>query len=91
MLHTQIAAHRSGTIFHNPIKPADAPDYSDIVKRPMDLKTIKGRVRDGQITTSSEYTRDIFLMFANSLMYNRPKTDIYDMAEEVSIVLWHDA
>ena len=84
MLHTQIATHRSGTIFHNPIKRADAPDYYDLVKRPTDLKTIRQRVRDGQITTSSEYTRDIFQMFANSLMYNRPTTDIYEMAEEVS-------
>jgi bromodomain-containing protein 8 len=83
MLHSQIASHRNGTIFHNPIKPSDAPDYYEIVKRPMDLKTIKGRVREGQTSSSSEYTRDIFLMFANSLMYNRPTTDIYEMAEEV--------
>ena len=50
----------------------------------MDLKTIKNRVRDGVVTTSSEYQRDIYLMFANSLMYNRPNSDIYSMAEEVS-------
>ena len=50
----------------------------------MDLKTIKNRVRDGVVTTSSEYQRDIYLMFANSLMYNRPNSDIYSMAEGVS-------
>ena len=50
----------------------------------MDLKTIKNRVRDGVVTTSSEYQRDIYLMFANSLMYNRPNSDIYSIAEEVS-------
>ena len=85
MLHAQITAHRNGTIFHSPIKPSDAPDYQDIVKRPMDLKTIKNRVKDGRISSSSEYQRDIYLMFANSLMYNRPNSDIYMMAEEVSI------
>ena len=85
MLHAQITAHRNGTIFHQPIKPNEAPDYHDIVKRPMDLKTVKNKVKDGRISTSSEYQRDILLMFANSLMYNRPNSDIYMMAEEVSI------
>lgn len=84
MLHNAISQHRNGTIFHNPIKPSEAPDYYDIVKRPMDLKTIKARVRDGQTNTSDEYIRDIYLMFANSLMYNRPSSDIFAMAEEVS-------
>ncbi|KAL5527788.1 hypothetical protein ACEPAG_6589 [Sanghuangporus baumii] len=83
MLHAQITAHRNGTIFHNPIKHSEAPDYQDIVKRPMDLKTIKNRVKDGRISSSSEYQRDIYLMFANSLMYNRPNSDIYMMAEEM--------
>jgi len=83
MLHNQISQHRNGTIFHHPIKPSEAPDYHEIVKRAVDLKTIKARVRDGQISNSSEYIRDIYLMFANSLMYNRPHSDIYNMAEEV--------
>ena len=87
MLHSQIVAHRNGTIFHNPIKASDAPDYHDIVKRPMDLKTIKNRVREGAISTSAEYQRDVYLMFANSLMYNKPSSDIYKMAEEVGASL----
>ena len=52
MLHTQISAHRNGNIFHNPIKPSEAPDYHEIVKRPMDLKTIKAKIKDGQIINS---------------------------------------
>ena len=83
MLHSQISQHRFGNIFHNPIKKSEAPDYLDIVKRPMDLKTIKSRVKDGLITNSLEFQRDIFLMFANAMMYNRPGSEIYNMAEEV--------
>jgi hypothetical protein len=30
----------------------------------MDLKTIKGRIRDGAITTIDEFERDVLLMFA---------------------------
>lgn len=83
MLHSQISQHRNGNIFHNPIKASEAPDYRDIVKRPMDLKTIKARIKDGVISNSLEFQRDVYLMFANSMMYNRPDSDIYTMAEEV--------
>lgn len=85
MLHSQISQHRYGNIFHNPIRKAEAPDYHDIVKRPMDLKTIKSRIKDGLISNSLEFQRDVYLMFANAMMYNRPGSDVYHMAEEVSL------
>lgn len=89
MLHSTISQHRYGNIFHNPIKKSEAPDYHDIVKRPMDLKTIKARVKDGLISNSLEFQRDIYLMFANAMMYNRPGSEIHNMAEEVrQCVIW---
>lgn len=84
MVHSQISAHRYGNIFHNPIKKQDASDYHDIVKRPMDLKTIKARVKEGTIANSLEFQRDVYLMFANAMVYNRPGSEIHAMAEEVS-------
>jgi len=86
MLHSQITQHRNGNIFHNPIRTVEAPDYHDIVKRPMDLKTIKARVKDGLIANSLEYQRDCLLMFANAMMYNPPGSDVYQMAEDVSLI-----
>ncbi|OSD04251.1 Bromodomain-domain-containing protein [Trametes coccinea BRFM310] len=90
MLHSQISQHRYGNIFHNPIKKSEAPDYHDIVKRPMDLKTIKSRVKDGLISNSLEFQRDIYLMFANAMMYNRPGSEIYNMAEEMMLFSEHE-
>lgn len=84
MLHSSISQHRYGNIFHNPIKKQDASDYHDIVKRPMDLKTIKQRVKEGVISNSLEFQRDVYLMFANAMIYNRPGSEIHAMAEEVS-------
>ncbi|KAF8845811.1 hypothetical protein BDN67DRAFT_1065075 [Paxillus ammoniavirescens] len=83
LLHSQISQHRNGNIFHNPIKNSEAPDYHEIIKRPMDLKTIKARVKDGIISNSLEFQRDVYIMFANAMMYNRPGSDIYQMAEEM--------
>jgi bromodomain-containing protein 8 len=88
MLHAQISQHRNGNIFHNPIKKTEAPDYHEIVKRPIDLKTIKAKVKDGHIANSLEYQRDIYLMFANAMMYNVPGSDVYTMAEDVSITVF---
>jgi len=85
LLHDQICQLRNGSIFHGPVKVSDAPDYYEIVRRPVDLKAIKTRIRDGQITNSLEYQRDIYLMFANSMMYNRPDSDLYKMAEEMML------
>ncbi|KAK2466243.1 hypothetical protein APHAL10511_001885 [Amanita phalloides] len=85
MLHSQISQHRNGNIFHNPIKNSDAPDYHEIVKRPIDLKTIKAKVRDGHIANSLEYQRDIYLMFANAMVYNVPGSDVYAMAEDMML------
>ncbi|KAL1699612.1 hypothetical protein EV121DRAFT_295990 [Schizophyllum commune] len=85
MLHEQISQHRNGNIFHNPIKTSEAPDYYRVVKRPIDLKTIKARIRDGAIASTAEFHRDILLMFANSMMYNHPETDIHQMAAEMML------
>ncbi|KAG1768168.1 hypothetical protein EDD22DRAFT_967559 [Suillus occidentalis] len=85
LLHSQISQHRNGNIFHNPIKPTEAPDYHEIIKRPMDLKTIKARIKDRVIRTSREFQRDVYLMFANAMMYNRPESDIALMAEEMML------
>ncbi|TEB35684.1 hypothetical protein FA13DRAFT_1728536 [Coprinellus micaceus] len=75
LLHQQISTHRNGTIFHHPIKTSDAPDYYDI--------TVKQRVKDGAISNSLEFQRDVYLMFANAMMYNRPGSDVYTMAEDM--------
>ncbi|KAG8966097.1 hypothetical protein FRC03_012509 [Tulasnella sp. 419] len=85
MLLGTISQHRNGNIFHNPIKLSDAPDYPDMVKRPMDLKTIKTKIKDGTIKDSQDFQRDIYLMYANAIMYNRPDSDISRMAEEMMI------
>lgn len=49
ILWQEIANHKSGPLFLNPIKKAKAPFYNKIVKKPLDLKIIKNRVREGVI------------------------------------------
>jgi hypothetical protein len=74
----QISSHKHGSMFANPVKPVcppfpaqvsvdiqnDAPGYEDIIKRPMSIKTVRSRIREGQITTIDEFERDVMLIFA---------------------------
>lgn len=47
LLWQEIANHKNGTMFMNPIKKSYAPLYDEVVKQPLYLRTIKNRVRDG--------------------------------------------
>ncbi|KAG9126490.1 hypothetical protein FRC07_003236 [Ceratobasidium sp. 392] len=85
MVHSQIYQLRGGNIFHNPIKKSEAPDYYEIVRRPMDLKTVKARIKDGLVSSTDHFKRDVFLMFANAIMYNRPGTSVNDIAAEMML------
>ncbi|KAK8853125.1 hypothetical protein IAR55_003826 [Kwoniella newhampshirensis] len=78
-----ISSHRNGNVFQNPVKKSDAPDYHEVIRRPMDLKTIRGRIKDGHISSIDEFERDALLIFANAMMYNQPDSQVYAMAKEM--------
>ncbi|PWN41100.1 hypothetical protein IE81DRAFT_324925 [Ceraceosorus guamensis] len=83
MLLDEVSNHTHGNLFHNPIKEQDAPDYYQLVRHPLDLKTIRSKVKDGQIVNSAQLRRALNHMFANSLIYNRPGTEVHRMATEM--------
>jgi bromodomain-containing protein 8 len=64
----------------------------------MSIKTVRSRIREGQITTIDEFERDVMLIFAyvpfsflswamlmnrNAIMYNSRGSGVYDMAVEM--------
>lgn len=83
MLLNEVSNHTHGNLFHTAIKEQDAPDYYALVRHPLDLKTIKIRIREGGIVNSVQLRRALNQMFANSLIYNRPGTEIHRMALEM--------
>ncbi|KAJ2963160.1 hypothetical protein NQZ79_g1872 [Umbelopsis isabellina] len=83
LLWREISNHKNGAMFMNPIKENIAPRYYEIIKRPMDLKQIKQRIRDGTIKNTAEFERDVLLMLTNSLIYNKEGTEVYQMALEM--------
>ncbi|KJE90587.1 Brd8 protein [Capsaspora owczarzaki ATCC 30864] len=78
-----ISNHRYANVFLRPVTDDEVPGYSSVIKRPMDLTTIRKRIDDGTIRSTRDFLRDIYLMFANALMYNDADHDVYLMAVEM--------
>ena len=48
------------------------PHYLNIIKKPMDLRTMEERLKDGKYASIDEYTADFDQMIENSLTFNGP-------------------
>ena len=48
------------------------PDYPEVIKHPMDLRTIEQRLQSGEIQSKEEFIELMRLVFDNAILYNRP-------------------
>ncbi|XP_028667267.2 bromodomain testis-specific protein [Erpetoichthys calabaricus] len=69
-------------------QPVDAvklelPDYYIIIKKPMDMSTIKKRLEHNYYWSALECVEDFNTMFTNCYIYNRPGDDIVLMAKSL--------
>ncbi|KAL1816731.1 hypothetical protein DCAR_0521113 [Daucus carota subsp. sativus] len=70
--------HPDAWPFKEPVDSRDVPDYYDIIKDPMDLKTMSKRVESEQYYMTLEmFVADAKRMFANARTYNSPETIYY--------------
>lgn len=60
------------SIFHRPVDPIELgiPDYTIIIKNPMDFGTIKKKLNSGYYVNFCEFDEDINLVFHNCILYN---------------------
>ena len=76
--------------FNEPVDPVvlGIPDYIEIIKHPMDLKTIESMLLSGQIATPDEFTALCRTVFRNAYVYNKPgqQDGVREAAEKLSIV-----
>jgi len=82
--------------FNQPVDPVELniPDYPKIVKNPMDLGTVRNKLRDKRYENILEYATDIRLVFSNAMKYNPPPHPVHGYAAllldefETQIRLW---
>ncbi|NWS74491.1 BRDT protein, partial [Crotophaga sulcirostris] len=80
--------HNFSWPFHQPVDAValNLPDYYSIIKKPMDLSTIKKRLEHNYYTKAAECIEDFKTMFLNCYIYNKPGDDIVFMAQELEKV-----
>ena len=64
--------------FLEPVNPDEVVDYYEVIKEPMDLKTIGQRLENGFYRTKEIFCADFKKMFDNCKFYNDPKTEYYE-------------
>ncbi|CAM4812301.1 unnamed protein product [Rotaria magnacalcarata] len=69
-------------------KPVDVeslnlPDYYQIIKKPMDLGTVRRKLDNREYATPEEFATDVRLIFSNCYLYNGPNTDVVAMCKKV--------
>ncbi|XP_060809601.1 bromodomain-containing protein 3 isoform X2 [Amyelois transitella] len=75
--------HKLAWPFHQPVdaKKLNLPDYHKIIKKPMDLGTIKKRLESNYYYSAQECIQDFNTMFTNCYVYNKPGEDVVIMAQ----------
>ncbi|PWZ25919.1 Transcription factor GTE4 [Zea mays] len=84
-LLSRLMKHKFGWVFNKPVDPVTLGlhDYFTIIKHPMDLGTIRGRLSRGQYRNPKEFAEDVRLTFHNAMTYNPKGQDVHFMAEQL--------
>ncbi|KAJ4901024.1 Transcription factor GTE8 [Raphanus sativus] len=82
----KIWSHPHSWIFQAPVDVVklNIPDYLTIIKRPMDLGTIKKNLASGVYSSPHEFAADVRLTFTNAMTYNPPGHDVHIMGDILS-------
>ena len=71
-------ARPESTVFREPVdwKGLGLVDYPEIIKKPMDLGTIKGKIESEKYETYEEIAAVIRLVWTNCMLYNRDGSEV---------------
>lgn len=73
-------------LFHDPVDYVNLKltDYLDIIKRPMDLSTLRNNLKKHEYATFSSFLKDAHLIFENCRIYNGKSENgfYYNQADE---------
>ncbi|GFT32224.1 CREB-binding protein [Nephila pilipes] len=78
--------------FRQPVDPQSLgiTDYFDIIKKPIDLSTIKQKLDIGEYQDPWQYIDDVNLMFNNAQLYNKKTSRVYKHCKKLAVVFEQD-
>jgi hypothetical protein len=75
-------SNRQG-LFNAAVDLSQVKDYMKVVKKPMDLGTIKAKLDRGGYKSPKDYADDVRLVFNNAMAYNHAGHWVHDMAKQL--------
>jgi histone acetyltransferase len=80
--HNLVAFHHSWP-FREPVNRQQVHDYYDVIKEPMDLKTIGEQLQAGKYDIKESFLHDVMLVIDNCRTYNNEDTVYYECATKL--------
>lgn len=86
VLLKNLMSHKYAYVFNEPVDPIKlgVPDYFTVIESPMDLGTIRTKLRASRYSSAEEFAADVRLTFSNALKYNHPGDVVHEMAKTLS-------
>ncbi|KAK9843100.1 hypothetical protein WJX74_006951 [Apatococcus lobatus] len=75
-----ISRSDSDRFFEAPVREAEAPGYSSIIKRPMSFQVMRQKVRQREYRTWHGFVEDFELIANNAMTYNQKRSRVHKAA-----------
>ncbi|KZT08630.1 uncharacterized protein LAESUDRAFT_45791 [Laetiporus sulphureus 93-53] len=78
----KLQMHKNAHWFLQPVDPVrdNAPNYFDIIKKPMDLSTMSAKLEQGKYRDRFAFEEDFRLVISNAKLYNLPGSFVHNEA-----------
>ncbi|XP_051565444.1 bromodomain adjacent to zinc finger domain protein 2B [Myxocyprinus asiaticus] len=76
LLLGELERHQDSWPFLTPVNPKSVPGYRKIIKKPMDLSTIRDKLSNSQYLNLETFIIDVNLVFDNCEKFNEDNSDI---------------
>ncbi|XP_029509141.1 histone acetyltransferase KAT2B isoform X2 [Oncorhynchus nerka] len=83
-----VKSHQNAWPFMEPVKKIEAPGYYQVIRFPMDLKTMSERLKSRYYTTRKLFMADMQRIFTNCREYNPPESQYYKCANLLEKVFY---
>lgn len=82
-----LQSHQHAWVFNTPVDPVELglPDYFEVIKKPMDLGTVRKKLENGVYQKIDEFEGHVVLTFDNAMLYNPEGSVVYNMAKEMKV------
>lgn len=76
-----ILSYRTSAFFDHPVDPVNdqLPNYLKIVKKPMDLGTIRNKIEQNEYDSISSFIADVELVWSNAILFNGRNSMIFNI------------